>query len=79
MPYIKVQITRENVTSEQKLQIIQGATDLMVNILNKDPEATFVVIEEVDTDNWGVAGEQVTTLRKRQAEAKKLAEANKPK
>ena len=79
MPYIKVQITRENVTSEQKLAIIKGATDLMVNILNKDPEATFVVIEEVDTDNWGVAGEQVTTLRKRQAEAKKLAEANKPK
>jgi 4-oxalocrotonate tautomerase len=63
MPYILIQITREGVTQAQKKQLINGATDLVVNVLNKDPAATFVVIEEIDTDNWGVAGRSVTELR----------------
>lgn len=66
MPYIHIQITREGVTREQKAELIQGATDLVVRVLGKDPKATFVVIEEVDTDNWGIAGETVTQLRQRQ-------------
>lgn len=64
MPYIHIQITNEGVTKEQKQQLIKESTDLMVKILNKDPATTFVVIEEVDTDNWGVAGVTVTELRK---------------
>lgn len=68
MPYIQIQVTREGVTKEQKRQLIAGATDLVVNILNKDPATTFVVIDEVDTDNWGVAGKQVTSLRTRTGE-----------
>lgn len=68
MPYIQIQVTREGVTKEQKRQLIAGATDLVVNILNKDPATTFVVIDEVDTDNWGVAGKQVTGLRTRTGE-----------
>jgi 4-oxalocrotonate tautomerase len=63
MPYIQIQVTREGVSSEQKAQLIQGATDLVVNVLGKDPAATFVVIDEVDTDNWGWAGQSVTRLR----------------
>lgn len=70
MPYIKIEITREGVTKEQKQQLIEGATDLMVKVLNKDPAATFVVIDEVDTDNWGIGYESVTTLRARQAAMK---------
>jgi 4-oxalocrotonate tautomerase len=66
MPYINIQITREGATREQKAELIRGATDLVVRVLGKDPQATFVVIEEVDTDNWGVAGETVTVLRQRQ-------------
>lgn len=73
MPFINVQITRGGVTAEQKRQIIKGATDLMVNILNKDPASTFVIIDEVDTDNWGVAGEQWTLVLKRQAAEKDAA------
>lgn len=65
MPYIHIQVTREGVTAAQKAALIQGATDLVVRTLGKDPAATFVVIEEVDTDNWGVAGESVTALRQR--------------
>lgn len=67
MPYILIQVTDEGVTKEQKQQLIAGATDLMVKVLDKDPATTFVVIDEVGTDNWGVAGELVTDLRKRQA------------
>ncbi|WP_374337887.1 4-oxalocrotonate tautomerase family protein [Leeia sp.] len=63
MPYILIQVTREGVSPEQKQQLIQGATDLVVQVLNKDPQTTFVVIDEVDTDNWGVAGQSVTQLR----------------
>jgi 4-oxalocrotonate tautomerase len=65
MPYILIQVTREGVTAEQKQQLIRGATELVVKTLDKDPAATFVVIDEVDTDNWGVAGIPVTELRKR--------------
>ena len=66
MPYILIQITKENVSTAQKQQLIQEATDLVVRVLHKDPATTFVVIHEVDTDNWGVAGESVSTIRNRQ-------------
>lgn len=69
MPYINIKITREGATREQKAELIKGATDLVVRVLGKDPQATFVVIEEVDTDSWGVAGETVTALRQRQRAA----------
>ena len=63
MPYIKVQVTDESVTNAQKQAIIKGCTQLMVDVLDKNPQTTFVVIDEVDTDNWGIGFEQVTVLR----------------
>ncbi|MBI3902446.1 MAG: 4-oxalocrotonate tautomerase family protein [Nitrosomonadales bacterium] len=69
MPYVKIEITREGATAEQKAELIKGATDLLVRVLNKNPATTFVVIDEVDTDNWGIAGETVTVLRARQKAA----------
>lgn len=65
MPYVLIQITDENVTTTQKLELIKGATSLLVQVLDKDPATTFVVIDEVQTDNWGVAGISVTELRKK--------------
>lgn len=64
MPYVNFKITREGATSEQKAQLIKGATDLLVNVLGKSPATTVVVIDEVETDNWGVAGETITVRRK---------------
>ncbi|RJF91999.1 tautomerase family protein [Noviherbaspirillum saxi] len=63
MPYVNIQITREGATPEQKAELIKGATELLVRVLNKNPATTFVIIDEVDTDNWGVAGQSVTVLR----------------
>lgn len=63
MPYVHIQVTRENVTAAQKAELIAGATDLLVRVLNKDPATTFVVIEEVDIDNWGVGGLPVVQWR----------------
>jgi len=65
MPYINIKITDENVTNEQKQALIKGTTQLMVDVLNKDPATTFVVIDEVNLDNWGIGYDQVTELRKR--------------
>ncbi len=65
MPYVKIQITREGATREQKTALIRGATDLLVQVLDKNPATTFVVIEEVETDHWGIGGETVTALRER--------------
>ena len=64
MPYVNIKITKEGATSEQKAQLIEGVTDLLKNVLNKNPATTVVVIDEVDTDNWGIAGETVTKRRK---------------
>ena len=63
MPYIKIELTREDVTKEQKRTLIKGVTDLMTEVLNKDPHLTHVVIQEVELDDWGYAGEQVSELR----------------
>jgi 4-oxalocrotonate tautomerase len=67
MPYVNIKITNEGVTKEQKQRLIQGATQLLVDVLGKNPATTVVVIDEVDTDNWGIGFEQVTELRKRSA------------
>ncbi len=64
MPYVNIKITDEGVTSEQKRQLIKGTTELLVKVLNKDPKTTFVLIEEVNTDNWGLGYQSVTELRK---------------
>lgn len=67
MPYINIKITKEQepVTVEQKKQLIEGATKLLQDVLGKNPKTTIVVIDEVDMDNWGIAGESVTERRKR--------------
>lgn len=62
MPYINIKITDEQVTSKQKQDLIAGATKLMVDILNKKPEFTHVVIDEVRIENWGVSGKQYSKI-----------------
>ena len=63
MPYVHIKITDEGVTSSQKSELIAGVTELLQRVLQKNPATTVVVIDEVATDNWGINGEQVTTLR----------------
>jgi 4-oxalocrotonate tautomerase len=65
MPYIKIEVTREGVSREQKQAIIKGVTDVMTNVLNKDPQLTHVVIQEIELDDWGFGGEQVSVLREK--------------
>jgi 4-oxalocrotonate tautomerase len=65
MPFVKIKLTREGVTREQKQTLIKGITDLITSTLNKDPHLTHVVIQEVDLDDWGYAGEQVSVLREK--------------
>jgi 4-oxalocrotonate tautomerase len=65
MPYVNIKITKEGATPEQKARLIQGATQLLVDVLGKNPQTTIVVIEEVETDNWGIGGETVTVRRQR--------------
>lgn len=63
MPFIKIELTREGITRLQKQRLIKGVTDLITEVLNKDPQLTHVVIQEVALDDWGYAGEQVSGLR----------------
>lgn len=65
MPYIKIELTREGVSREQKQALIKGVTDLMTDVLNKDPQLTHVVIQEIELDDWGFGGEQVSVLREK--------------
>jgi len=65
MPFVNIKITRDGATPEQKAQLIKGATDLLVQVLHKNPATTVVVIEEVDLDNWGLGGETVTAIRRK--------------
>lgn len=62
MPYVNIKVTDEGVSAAQKRMLIEGATALLERVLNKPRHTTFVVIDEVATDNWGVGGESVTAL-----------------
>lgn len=66
MPYVNFRITKEGATKEQKAALIKGATQLLVDVLGKNPATTVVTIDELDTDNWGIGGETVTEIRKAQ-------------
>ena len=64
MPYVNIKITREGVTPEQKARLIQGVTELLVQVLDKNPATTFVVIDEVATEDWGIGGLPVDEYRR---------------
>jgi 4-oxalocrotonate tautomerase len=66
MPFVNVRITRDGATRAQKAQVIAEITDTLECVLGKDPQLTHIVIDEVDTDNWGWAGETTTVIRARQ-------------
>ncbi|MBW2148645.1 MAG: 4-oxalocrotonate tautomerase family protein [Deltaproteobacteria bacterium] len=65
MPYVNIRITKDGATAEQKAKVIAGVTQVLVDVLGKNPQTTFVVIDEVETDNWGIGGESISVRRKR--------------
>ena len=67
MPFVNIKITKDGATPEQKAELIKGVTDLLVKVLHKNPATTVVVIDEVETDNWGIGGETVTARRREKA------------
>jgi 4-oxalocrotonate tautomerase len=74
MPMVTIQVTREgtkpdrsSVTAEEKAALISGVSQLLLDVLNKPLEATFVIIEEVETENWGWGGLPVSEFRRRRA------------
>ncbi len=65
MPYVNVRITKEGATVEQKAAVIKGITQVLAEVLGKNPATTVVVIDEIDTDNYGMGGESITIRRKK--------------
>jgi 4-oxalocrotonate tautomerase len=68
MPYVNIKVTREGVTEAQKSELIKGVTDLLVDVLQKSPATTMVVIDEVDMENWGIGGLPVNEYRRMKSE-----------
>lgn len=78
MPMVTIQITREGstpngraVTAGEKAALIKGTSQLLLDVLNKPLESTFVVIEEVEIENWGRGGLPVAEFRKQQRTSRK--------
>ncbi len=65
MPYVNIKIAQGGTTAEQKEELIKGATQLLYDVLGKPHKSTYVVIDEINTDNWGVGGESLTVIRKK--------------
>lgn len=65
MPYVNIKVTggSEAPSAEQKAELIRGVTELLSRVLNKNPETTVVVIDEIDMNNWGIGGKSVTVRR----------------
>ena len=68
MPYVEFNLTK-GATKEQKAQLVEGVTDLLVKILDKNPSSTQVIIKEIEADSWGIAGHSVKKLREEGATA----------
>ncbi len=66
MPYVNVKVTggSEAPSVEQKQQIIEGVTELLARVLNKNPATTVVIIDEIDMDNYGLGGKTITEVLK---------------
>ncbi len=62
MPYVKVEIAKGIATVDQKRAVIRRMTEVLVEELGRNPEYVFVVIDEIDTDNWGRKGVTLTDL-----------------
>ncbi|GAB5431336.1 MAG: 4-oxalocrotonate tautomerase family protein [Epibacterium sp.] len=73
MPYVNIKVTQEGgpngtgPSTEEKQKLVAGVTDLLASVLGKNPATTFVVIDEVPLENWGLEGRQVSTIRAEQA------------
>ena len=65
MPYVNIKVTREGVTPGQKAELIRGVTDVLERVLDKDPALSFVVIDEVAVEDWGIGGLPVEAFRRR--------------
>ena len=65
MPFVNIKITKDGATAAQKAELIKGVTDLLVRVLQKNPQTTVVLIEEVDVENWGIGGETVAARRQK--------------
>lgn len=63
MPFIKIDVLREDLTREKKQELIQKISEAVTTVLNKDPHLTHIMINEVEDDNWGYAGEQISVLK----------------
>lgn len=63
MPIVNIKVTDDAMTIEQKKALIEGATELLVNVLNKPRSTIDVIIDEIDTNNWGVGGKLISELR----------------
>ncbi|UCJ19144.1 4-oxalocrotonate tautomerase family protein [Pseudomonas sp. MM211] len=70
MPYVNIRVTNEGVTPEQKKALIKGTTELLQQVLGKPPISTFVVIDEVETENWGWQGQTIAQLREEEKSGK---------
>ena len=74
MPIVTIQVTREgttpdraSVSAEEKAALIKGVSELLRDILGKPLDSTFVVIEEVDPENWGWGGLPALEYRRQHA------------
>jgi 4-oxalocrotonate tautomerase len=70
MPYVNIKVTREGVSKSQKAELIHGVTDLLARVLNKDAATTFVVIDEVALEDWGIGGLPVVEYRNQHLQQK---------
>ncbi len=60
MPYVNIKLTPQGLTLDKKNRLIRAVTELLRDELGKTPQTTIIIIEEVQSDNWGINGKSVT-------------------
>ena len=62
MPFVNIKIIEGVFNKKQKQEMIEKVTDTMVSIEGENMRPiTWVVVEEVKSGDWGIAGKGYTT------------------
>jgi 4-oxalocrotonate tautomerase len=62
MPLIQVKLIEKVFTNQQKQEMIKKLTDAMVSIEGENMRpVTWVIIEDVNSGEWGIGGQAMST------------------
>lgn len=62
MPFVNLKLVKGQTTSDQRQNIIEGITDLIVNIMGRERDFTVITFDELEKNQWIIGGKNIEQL-----------------